>query len=438
MKQLFNSISILSIVVFSMIFSTLFISCISMKKTIQKKDMALVHGFVAEGFEEVKTEFIRNLTTRRDIGAACCIYYKGEKVVDLWGGVKNKKTKEPWEENTIVKVFSTTKGMALLVLAKMHSDGLLDYNEKVATYWPEFAKNGKENITIEQLLTHKAGLVLLERNVKVSELHDFKTISLLLENATPLWEPGKKSGYHSATIGLYIQQLVMRIDKKGRTVGQYFAEEIAQVLEADFFIGIPENIDVNRIASLKELVPPLALFQLKKVPKGMLSQLLNPSSLMMKSFMLIKIDIKDPIEELRFEEAAGGGAGNARALAKVYGDLAIGSANLKMSKETLDIISTRTESPTEGNFDQVMKIKLVSEKAKWSRGGFCKPNIDFDYGSDSAFGFYGTGGSFAFADPKYQVGYAYTMNKMDFYTQNDPREIALREAMYRCIEKLNK
>ena len=195
--------------------SLFFVSCIPVKKSTDIAIPGLDLCFVAPGFEEVREEFIRNFTSRNEIGASCCIYYKGEKVVDLWGGYKDKKTKEPWEENTIVKVFSTTKGMALIVLAKLHSEGLLDYNEKVCTYWPEFARNGKENITVEQLLTHKAGLVLLKRKVRVTELHDFATMSVLLENAAPSWEPGAKSGYHSATIGLYIQQLVMRIDKEG-------------------------------------------------------------------------------------------------------------------------------------------------------------------------------------------------------------------------------
>lgn len=408
-----------------------------MKNTTTQNQAGLIHGTVSPGFEEVKIEFIRNFKERGEIGASCCIYYQGEKVVDLWGGYRDKKTKEPWQENTVVKVFSTTKGMALTVLAKLHSDGLLDYEEKVATYWPAFAKNGKENITVEQLLTHKAGLVLLDRRVHVSELHDFKVMSELLENASPMWEPGKKSGYHSASIGLYIQQLVQRIDENGRSVGQYFNEEIANPMEADFYIGIPEEMEIQRIASLKELVPPLALFQLKKVPKGMLSQLVNPSSLMMKSFMLIKIDIKNPVEELRYEEVAGAGVGNARGLAKIYGDLSMGSPALKISQETIEIMKARTVSPDDGNFDQVMKIKAVSSKPKWSRAGFCKPNIDFDFGPDSAFGFYGTGGSFAFADPENKIGYAYTMNKMDFYTQNDPREIALREAMYNSLSKLS-
>ena len=423
-----NKISLVIIISF-------LLSCITMKNTSDQNSSKIIHGKVAPGFEEVKKEFIRNFAKRGEIGASCCIYYKGEKVVDLWGGYKNKKTKEPWEENTVVKVFSTTKGMALLVLAKLHSDGLLDYNEKVSTYWPEFAKNGKENITVVQLLTHKSGLVLLDRKVKVSELHNFDELSQLLENATPMWEPGKKHGYHSATIGLYMQQLVRRIDIKGRTIGKYFLDEIAKPLEADFYIGLPDDFETNRLATLKELVPPLALFQLKKVPKGMLGQLINPGSLMMKSFMLIQIDLKNPLEELKFEEASGAGAGNARGLAKIYGELAIGGKKLGISNQTFKYLVERTNPPDDGLLDEVMRIKTIGSSVKWSKSGHCKPADDFDFGSESSFGFYGTGGSFAYADPENQIGYAYTMNKMDFYTQNDPREIAVREAMYKSISK---
>lgn len=404
-------------------------------KTIKKNIDSLIHGHVAPEFEKVREEFTSNFTEHGEIGASCCIYYKGNKVVDLWGGYKNKKTNEVWQENTIAKVFSTTKGMSLLVLAKLHSEGKLDYNEKVSSYWPEFAIKGKKNITVEQLITHKSGLVLLDRKVKVSELNNFDELSRLLEQANPLWEPGKKQGYHSATIGLFMQQLVRRIDSKGRTIGQYFSETIAKPLNIDFYIGLPENIDTGRLASLKMLVPPMAIFNLNKPPSGLLKQLINPFSLMMKSFTLIKTDIKNPLEELKFEEAAGGGVGNAQALAKVYGILAKGGEELDISPETLKIMSKNTISPLDGHFDQVMKIKPVSKQVGWSSAGYRKPDEAFNFGSDSAFGFIGSGGSFAFADPDHQTGYAYVMNKMDFYTQNDPREIALREAMYDCISK---
>lgn len=404
--------------------------CTTMKKAIKQNPDMFIHGYVDEDFAEVKAEFIRNFTERGEIGAACCIYYNSKKVVDLWGGYMNKKTKEPWQENTIIKVFSTTKGMALVVLAKLHSDGLLDYNEKVCTYWPKFAKNGKENITVEQLITHKAGLVLLDRSVKVSELNNYDELSKLLENAKPMWKPGKKHGYHSATIGLFMQQLVRRIDKKGRTIGQYFHEEIAKPLGIDFYIGIPEDFKPSRLATLEMISPIQGIFNLHKPPKGLLKQLLNPFSLFNKSFTVIKSDIKDPIEDLKYEDPAGGGAGEARALAKVYSVLANGGQELNISSETLEFLIKYTKSPEDGNYDQVMGFETIG-----SSGGYAKPTETFNFGSDLAFGFLGTGGSFAFADPKYKIGYAYVMNKMDFYGMNDPRETALRGAMYKCIRK---
>ncbi len=402
------------------------------KKISQHDSQTIVKGSVAPGFEPVREEFRKNFVERGEIGGAVCVYHKGEKVVDLWGGVADEATQAPWREDTIVRVFSTTKGMALLVLAKLHSDSLLDYNEKVSTYWPEFAVNGKENITVEQLITHKSGLVLLERSIKVSELHDFDTLSVLLENANPMWEPGSKHGYHSATIGLYIQQLVQRIDPQGRTIGQYFAEEIARPQEVEFYIGLPEDFENDRLATLKMFSPPMSLLNLGKLPKGLWKKILNPFSLFWKSMLFIEADIRDPVLELKYEEASGGGAGDARGLAKIYGLLAIGGDSLDISPQTIMIMEQCTDAPTAGIKDEVMGWNSLG-----SSGGYTKPYELFDFAGSSAFGFSGTGGSFAYADPEYEVGYAYVMNKMGYYNINDPREIALREAMYRCIKDIN-
>ena len=418
-------------IVFILIFPIILTNCTSMKDLVKQNPDKYIHGYVSTGFEEVKEEFARNFTERDEIGAACAVYYKGEKVVDLWGGVKDRKTKELWEENTVVQVFSTTKGMALLVLAKLHSDGLLDYSKRVSTYWPEFAQHGKQNITVEQLITHKAGLVLLERPIKVSELDNYTLLSELLEDAEPMWEPGKKHGYHSATIGLYIQQLVRRIDPKGRTIGQYFQEEIAGPLNIEFWIGIPDDFEKRRLAELKMISPIAGIFNLGKPPKGLAKKLINPWSLMNKSFSSIKNDTENSFEEMKYENPAGGGVGTARALAKVYGALASGGEELNISPETISFISKFTDEPADGIKDEVMGWESLG-----SSGGYAKPDQLFDFGSESAFGFTGSGGSFAFADPMHKCGYAYVMNKMDFYGMNDPREVALREAMYKCILKI--
>ena len=406
-------------------------ACSTAKNRILENEDMYIHGYVKPGFEEVREAFVRNFTHRKEIGAACSVYYRGEKVVDLWGGFKAPKSDELWEENTLVRVYSTTKGMSLLVLAKLHSEGLLDYNEKVSYYWPEFGKNGKENITVEQLITHKSGLVLLDRSVNVSELHDFKELSSLLENSTPLWNPGEKLGYCAATVGLFEQQLVRRIDLKGRTIGQFFREEIAEPLGIDFYIGLPEGFESDRLAKLKMISPAQGIFNLHKPPKGMIKQLIKPSSLMNKAFSVIVNDLESELIELSFEEASGGGAGDARSLAEIYGILATGGEKLDLSPETMDILIENASPSEEGYLDVVMGFE-----SEGSRGGYLKPSSIYNFGSKSSFGFSGTGGSFAFADPESELGFAYIMNNMDFYGINDPREISLREAVYHSISNM--
>src|SRR3954463_1305834 len=129
-----------------------------------------IHGFVVEGFEKVKNTFEENFEKRKEVGASCCVYYKGKKVVDLWGGYKNKRRTDEWEEDTMAIVFSTTKGLSSLAFSLLHTKGLIDYDQKIAFYWPEFAFNGKENITIRQLLAHQAGLFTNDRTLSYDVL----------------------------------------------------------------------------------------------------------------------------------------------------------------------------------------------------------------------------------------------------------------------------
>lgn len=396
------------------------------------KEEIVVHGTVAPGFEEVREEFARNFSKRGDVGAACAVVVNGEPVVDIWAGVRDPGTGAPWEEDTVVRVYSTTKGLSAVVLAKLHSDGLLDIDERISTYWPEFAKNGKGEITVGQLLQHKSGLVILDRPVQVSELENFDDLSGLLEAATPLWEPGSRQGYCAATLGLFEQQLVRRIDPEGRSIGRYFAEEIAGPLDAEFFIGLPAAFEDDRLATLQMISPsPLkGLVNLHKPPKGLARQIINPKSLFNQAFFVIVDDTGDPRVELSYEEPSGGGVGDARSLAKIYGILAGGGEALGISPESIRLMTDYAPPATEGYRDAVMGFE-----SRGSKMGHLKPDKVFPFGSESAFGFSGTGGSFAFADPEQGLGFAYVMTKMDYYGINDPREAALREAVYRCLSR---
>ena len=209
-----------------------------------------VEGHVSRGFEAVREAFAENFARRGELGGACCAYVHGEKVVDLWGGIRNKQTGEPWEQDTMVVVHSATKGLAAMTLALAHSRGWLDYEERVATYWPEFAQQGKEKITVRQLLAHQAGLFAFDEPVDRSVVADLDRLAVVLARQKPAWEPGTRQAYHALTLGFYEGELMRRVDPRHRSLGQFFQDEIASLLGEDVYIRVPEEIPNARLATL--------------------------------------------------------------------------------------------------------------------------------------------------------------------------------------------
>ncbi len=201
-----------------------------------------IEGSVSGGFEPVRDAFVENFTERGELGGACCIYLHGEKVVDLWGGVRDRESGEPWRDDTMVVVHSTTKGLAAMVMALAHSRGLLDYDERVCTYWPEFAQAGKEQITVRQLLAHQAGLFAFDEKVDREVVADLDRLAEIMARQRPAWEPGERQAYHAISLGFYESELVRRIDPQHRSLGRFFDEEIAKPLDLHFYIGLPDSI----------------------------------------------------------------------------------------------------------------------------------------------------------------------------------------------------
>jgi CubicO group peptidase (beta-lactamase class C family) len=384
-----------------------------------------IGGSVAPGFEEVRTEFERDFAERGEIGAAVAAYHRGVKVVDLWGGYRTPQRDAPWNENTMVNVASTTKGMAAMTLAVANSRGWLDYDSPVVRYWPEFAQNGKERVTVRQLLSHEAGLVLLDERLTVDKLRDLDYMARLLARQKPAWVPGTRHGYHTLTLGLYMQELIRRVDPWHRTLGRFFHEEIALPLGAEFYIGLPPSIPDDRLARVKTLSPWRGLAALRYTPAATTLKMISPGSLLRRSFLGLDADPNDR-SYLEVEVPAGNGVGTARAIARVYSTFAEGGKELGVTPDTLARITAppAIEHPR----DEVLGIPSYFSL------GFLRPGPEFSFGSSPrAFGAPGAGGSFAFADPDARVGYAYVMNKMDFYLTDDPREKALRNALYRAI-----
>lgn len=383
-----------------------------------------IHGYVSPGFEAVREAFAENFALRREIGAACSVYHKGERVVDLWGGVRNKATGELWEEDTMALVYSATKGLAAMTLAVAHSRGWLDYDELVCTYWPEFAQNGKERITVRQLLAHHAGLFALDEPIDKSLVADLDRLAVVLARQKPAWEPGTRQGYHAVTIGFYEGELLRRIDPQHRSLGQFFQDEIATPLALDFYIRLPESIPDERLAPLVDPSFPEMLFGF---PIGLTLAIFNRRSNFRRALMGSELAHDDErIYSRNLEIPAGGGVGTARAIAHAYSVFATGGQELELRPATLKELAAPAIPPTHGFYDEVMKGEVQFSL------GFMKSSPPWSFGSPCSFGAPGAGGSLGFADPQAQIGYAYVPNRKGTSLTGDPRDVALRNALYRA------
>lgn len=392
----------------------------------------MMGGDVDEGYGKVADAFRRNLSSGKEIGAAVAVYRDGRKVVDLWGGFRNGHTRAPWQKDTIVSVFSTTKGVASLAVAVAASRGLVDYDAAVADYWPEFAQAGKGAITVRQLLGHQAGLVAIKPPLTLSDIADPEKLSAKIAKQAPAWPPGTRHGYHAVTLGWYQSELIRHVDPKRRTLGRFFAEEIASPLDLDFYIGLPPSVDRNRVAHLHAFSKGQMMLHLDTVPPLFAAALFNPSSLAARA-LTIATGVKEADafnrDELRTVEIpAGNGTGTARSVAKLYGSAATGDAELGLSAGVRDALAGPAVPPTGRLRDKVLQVPTSYSL------GFGKPTSTFVFGSsDRAFGWPGAGGSFGFADPDSGIGFGYVMNRMCMHLFSDPRELSLRQALFRDV-----
>ena len=401
-----------------------------------KADESTVHGEVAPGFEEVGEVFRENFARRREYGAACAVYLKGERVVDLWGGYRDLASRAPWQQDTLVLMYSTTKGVAAMTMALAHSRGLLDYDEKIATYWPEFAQEGKENITVRQLLAHQAGVCVVDETLDLDILADKDRLAELLARQRPLWKSGSKHGYHHFCLGLYQSEIMRRVDPQHRSLGRYFQEEIAGPLGLEFYIGLPPEVPDSRLAIVEATRPMDVLLHLREVPLLFTAAILFPKTMTSRTMSnppMLRGKATDfsRRDSLAVEMPSANGIGEVRSVAKLYGEFASGGAELDIRQETLDELAAPPVEPTSGLRDAV----LLGDTS-YSLG-FRKPCSAFSFGSsDRSFGIGGIGGSFGFADPDAQVGYAYAMTRPGFRIFDDSRSRVLHDALYRCLERV--
>ena len=395
------------------------------ERTVKAAAMQEVDGWVASGFEGVRTAFADNFVERGELGGAVCVVVDGEVVVDLWGGVRDRATGAPWLADTMTLVHSTTKGLSGLVMALLHSRGLIDYDDRVAAYWPEFAQNGKADITLRQLLSHQAGLFAFDEHVDAEVVADLDRLAAVMARQRPIWPPGERQAYHAITLGFYENELVRRVDPAHRTIGQVLEADIAAPLgvAGEVYIGTPSSVPDDRLAAL---VPPSLRAQLSMPPRLMF-EAFWPRSVLHRSLVSnpgtgFYVD-PDHVIVREIEVPSGGAVATARALAKAYGAFASAGGPLGLRPETIDALSGPATPARQGYDDACFR-----GPTKFSLG-FMKPNQMADFGSPRAFGAPGAGGSMAFADPAVPMAYGYVTDKMGTSLQGDPRDLALRRAL---------
>lgn len=381
-----------------------------------------IEGTCDARFERVREAFADNFESCRETGASVAIELDGRILVDLWGGWADKARTRRWTRDTIVNVYSTTKGLTAICAHRLAGEGQLDLDAPVAQYWPEFAANGKDRIAVRALLNHRAGLPAIRKPLEPDDLYDWETMTGALAAEEPWWEPGTRHGYHAVTFGYLVGEVIRRIT--GKSVGHYFKDEIAAPLKIDAHIGLDASED-GRVAEMIG-APPLAPGEFNLFAEAAK----NPESVTAKTFMnpmVLSMATANSRGWRGAEIPAANGHTNARALAQLYGALAHGGefdgGRVMEAREIPACHLVESNGPDE--------VLLISTRFS---SGFMLSQADEEMGPNaSAFGHPGAGGSLGFADPEAKIGFGYTMNRMGGGILLDPRAKALIAAVYESL-----
>ncbi len=383
-----------------------------------------IQGTVADGFGAVADAFTRNFAEHGEVGAGFALYVDGEMKVDIWAGLADRTTGRTWDPETLQLVFSTTKGAAAICVARLVEAGLVSYDEPVATYWPEFADNGKEAITVGQMMSHQAAVPYVDRMLSLDEICDVQPVVDALVAQAPVWELGTAHGYHALTYGWLAGELVRRVD--GRTLGRYFADEVAGPLGLDFWIGLPES-EESRVSRLEAAPPPTDPAEL-----ALMLQVAGPGTVGFRAlFMngaLMGLDPNNNPFNTRAVHAtempAANGITNARSLARMYAATLGEVDGIRLVAD--DTMRTMSAERVNGP-DRTL---VVETRFGY---GFMLNNPLVPLLTDASFGHAGAGGSLGYADPVNGVGYGYVMNQMGGDIAGDPRTINLNDAVRTCL-----
>ncbi|KAJ9314510.1 hypothetical protein DTO271D3_5248 [Paecilomyces variotii] len=378
--------------------------------------MAEIHGLCKPQFDHVRRIFQERIAQGEELGASLCVDIKGETVIDLWGGHADPAKTRPWEEDTLTVVWSCSKVVCALAAAILIDRGVLDPDEKVSKYWPEFAANGKENITVGHVLSHTSGLPSWEPPITFQEICDTPKSTEKLAQQAPWWTPGQSSGYQLVTHGHLIGELVRRTT--GKSLKQFIAEEIAEPLGADFRLGL-EQKDWSRTADITP-PPPMALDRL------------SPESVARRAFIGAVIEAEESMS-LEFRNAeigASNGFGNARSLCRIGSVISLGGTRdgkTYLSQETIDQMIQERINGQDLVLGKSLRFGLgVGLPAPETISGIPQGRVCF-WG--------GWGGSTIIMDLDRQMTIGYAMNKMASGTLGNANTGAYVEEIYRALDR---
>jgi len=385
-----------------------------------------VDGVVEPGFEGVRDAFVRNFAEHDEVGAGFSLHVEGRKVVDIWGGSVDEAGSAPYDEDTLQLVFSTTKGATASCVNLLIQRGLIDLDTPVATYWPEFAQAGKESIPVRWLMGHRAGLVTVDKKLSLEEVLAWDPIVQALEVQEPFWAPGTAQVYCAVTFGWLMGELIRRVD--GRGLGQFFADEIAQPLGLEFWIGLPEAQEARVSPMIGSISPDPA--EIPEAMRELFAQFMGPESLLGRALNLNGVfDIPhwNSREVHAAEIGAANGITNARSLSRMYAGLAGQFDDVPESvvftKEQIDAARATQTSGAD---------KCLMAETTFGLG-YMTSSAFAPYGGAGSFGHAGAGGSVGFADPDNDIAVGYVMNKMMMNLSGDPRTRGLIKASYDAV-----
>ena len=377
-----------------------------------------VGGHCDERFAAVREAFVANFAERGEIGASVAVMIDGEMAVDLWAGWADEAETRPWERDTIALTHSVTKGFVATCLHLLHLRGELDWDALVTDYWPEFAsavadeeaRALKARTTVRQLVSHQAGLPVIDEELPLGSGLDFDFMVHAIERQPPIWEPGTKHGYHAGTWGFLSGELIRRID--GRTPGTFLREEICEPWSLDFHLGFGPELD-ERVA---EMLPP--------PPPPPDAPAPTDSPLRARAFGLTPPKPDQTLREARAaEQPSGNGHGNARALARLYGGLAADGELDGIRLFPPEAIPAMSEVQADG-IGEVIGTRRRFGLGYWLHDPNMQPRRSLE-----SFGHVGVGGQRSVADPAHRLGFGYVANRLGAF----PRADALESAVYESL-----